>query len=193
MYFSISLYSPSEKTWTYKCINHRCVRQHHAVGRTNEKRIPFATCSMLCGGYTKIWPEPKKSYIGTSANSFWLMNVQYKIKTPYKNVESLLESAFSIFMDELHKIFHSSSSSSNDERSTSSSTVRLNKDERETDLASSHGSKKYNNNHSTINIFLYVLKTSDIHLSLSSDECYNITLTREFNKTILNASIDLLF
>jgi hypothetical protein len=142
---------------------------------------------MLCGGYTKIWPEPTRSYIGTSANSFSLMNVQYKIKTPYKNVENLLESAFSVFMDELHKIFHSSSASASDDGSTSSSTTRLYKDERQTQLefASSHSSKKYNNNHSTVNIFLYVLKTSDIHLTLSTDECYNLTLTRKLLKAVL--------
>jgi beta-acetyl hexosaminidase like len=138
---------------------------------------------MLCGGYTKIWPEPTKSYIGTSANSFSLMNVQYKIKTPFKSVENLLENAFSVFMDELHKIFHSSSTSASDEGSTSSSssTTRLYKDERQSQLefASTHGSKKHNNNHSTVNIFLFVLKTADIHLTLSTDECYNLTLTRK--------------
>lgn len=130
---------------------------------------------MLCGGYTKIWPEPTKSYIGTSANSFSLLNVQYKIKTPFKNVENLLESAFSVFMDELHKIFHSSSSTSEE---GVSSTTRLYKDDRQSsDFASAH--KKPSNNHTAVNIFLYVLKTSDVHLSLSTDECYNLTMTRE--------------
>lgn len=129
---------------------------------------------MLCGGYTKIWPEPTKSYIGTSANSFSLLNVQYKIKTPFRAVENLLENAFSVFMDELHKIYHSSSASSSDE-----STTRLYRDDRQAssiDLASTH--RKHNNNHTTVNVFLYVLKTSDIHLSLSTDECYNLTMTR---------------
>lgn len=133
---------------------------------------------MLCGGYTKIWPEPTKSYIGTSANSFSLLNVQYKIKTPFRAVENLLENAFSVFMDELHKIFHSSSASSSDE--SGSSTTRLYRDDRQAssiDLASAH--RKHNNNHTTVNVFLYVLKTSDIHLSLNTDECYNLTMTRK--------------
>jgi hypothetical protein len=138
---------------------------------------------MLCGGYTKIWPEPTKSYIGTSANSFSLLNVQYKIKTPFKNVENLLESAFSVFMDELHKIFHSSSSSSEE---GGSSTPRLYKDDRQSsDYASAHR-KRSNNHTTTVNIFLYVLKTSDVHLSLSTDECYNLTMTRESLKSLLN-------
>jgi hypothetical protein len=137
---------------------------------------------MLCGGYTKIWPEPTKSYIGTSANSFSLLNVQYKIKTPFKNVENLLESAFSVFMDELHKIFHSSSSSSEE---GGSSTPRLYKDDRQSsDYASAHR-KRSNNHTTTVNIFLYVLKTSDVHLSLSTDECYNLTMTRESLKSML--------
>lgn len=135
---------------------------------------------MLCGGYTKIWPEPTKSYIGTSANSFSLLNVQYKIKTPFRAVESLLENAFSVFMDELHKIFHSSSAWSSDESSSSSSTTRFYRDDRQTaslDFASTH--RKHNNNHTTVNVFLYVLKTSDTHLSLNTDECYNLTMTRK--------------
>lgn len=128
---------------------------------------------MLCGGYTKIWPEPTKSYIGTSANSFSLLNVQYKIKTPFKAVENLLESAFSVFMDELHKIFHSSSPSSSDE-SSSSSTTRFYKDQA---VNSAH--RKQNNTHSTVNVFLYVHKAADVHLSLATDECYNLTMTRK--------------
>lgn len=151
------------------------MRQHYAAEKSNEKRIPFATCSMLCGGYTKIWPEPTKSYIGTSANTFSLLNVQYKIKTPFKNVENLLESAFSVFTDELHKIFHSSSMS--DE--SSSSTTRLYKDDRQSSLDYAQMHRKHSNNHTAVNIFLYVLKTSDVHLTLNTDECYNITITRK--------------
>lgn len=177
LFLSFHLLSPSEKSWTYKCINHRCVRHHYAAEKSNEKRVTFASCSMLCGGYTKIWPEPTKSYIGTSANSFNLLNIQYKIKTPFKNVENLLEKSFSVFMDELHKISHSSMVEENS--GVGSSTTRLYKDDRQSSLDYTSVHRKHNNNQTTVNIFLYVLKTSDVHLSLSTDECYNLTMTRE--------------
>lgn len=137
---------------------------------------------MLCGGYTKIWPEPTKSYIGTSANSFSLLNVQYKIKTPFKTVENLLENAFSVFMDELHKILHSSTSSTAANDESSSSTTRFYRDDRQWVDSSGVAYKKHNNNNNqtTVNVFLYVLKTADIHLSLTTDECYNLTMTRNF-------------
>lgn len=168
--------SPTERAWTYKCVNARCVRQHYA--NRNEKRITFPTCSMLCGTHTKIWPEPTKSYIGTSANSFNLNDVQFKIKTPFKNVESLLEGAFSIFLEEIKDISHSSERKT-EEVYKSSTTTTYNKEQH-----SSLENKKYTtsrrHNLTTVNIFLNVIKTSDIHLTLNTDECYNVTMISEY-------------
>ncbi|KAG5678977.1 hypothetical protein PVAND_008592 [Polypedilum vanderplanki] len=162
--------NPSEKAWTYKCVNQKCVRQHYS--NKNEKRVPFTSCSMLCGSYSKIWPEPTKSYIGTSANSFNLNDVQFKIKTPFKNVENLLESAFSIFMEEIKDIFHSSSDRKTEEVSKSSTTANYKE-------RSPLDTKHRRHNLTNVNIFLYVIKTSEIHLSLTTDECYNLTMINE--------------
>lgn len=129
---------------------------------------------MLCGTYTKIWPEPSKSFIGTSANSFSLSDVQYKIKTPFKNVESLLEGAFSVFMEEIKDIFHSSDVKTEEYDKTSTTSYNNNNNNKE-HLSSNKPSNK-RHNLTTVNIFLYVLKTSDIHLSLNTDECYNLTM-----------------
>jgi beta-hexosaminidase Fdl len=118
---------------------------------------------MLCGSQT-LWPEPTvKSLIGTNANSFRLTDVQYKVQTPFKNVESLMESAFSIFLEEIKQI-----------RSLRTST-RSYRD------ATYSGSRVEQTHHrrnlTTVNIYVNVIKTADVHLTLNMDECYNITMS----------------
>ncbi|XP_070499454.1 probable beta-hexosaminidase fdl [Chironomus tepperi] len=172
---------PIERTWTYKCVNQRCVRQHYSSSNNNnEKRIPFSTCSMLCGSYTKIWPEPTKSYIGISANSFSLNDIKFKIRTPFKNVESLLESAFSIFLEEVKTIVQSFNGKVDElnNKGTSSTAKSQNSKEHSTTDRSYHSSHR-RHNLTNVNIFLHVLKTSDIHLTFNTDECYNLTLINE--------------
>lgn len=164
--------------WTYKCVNQRCVRQHHSDNKI-EKRIPFTTCSMLCGSYTKIWPEPTKSFIGISANSFSLNDIQFKIKTPFKNVEGLLESAFSIFLEEIKTIIHSFNGKIEELDRKSSTAVYGNHINKEHPSTHKSFSSHRRHNLTNFNIFVYVLKTSDIHLTFNTDECYNLTMISE--------------
>jgi beta-acetyl hexosaminidase like len=163
--------SPPERTWSYKCINHRCVRQHYA-GR-DEKRTTFLTCSMLCGPQT-LWPEPSiKSLIGTNANSFQLSDVRYKVQTPFKNVESLMESAFSVFVEELKQIVHASGGKTTDDVLRTST-----RSYRDSSFSSSStASTSHRRNLVNVNIYVNVIKTADVHLTLSTDECYNITMS----------------
>lgn len=166
-------HSPPEKTWSYKCVNHRCVRTHYS--NKDEKRTTFLTCSMLCGSQT-LWPEPSiKSLIGTNAVSFHLNDVQYKVQTPFKNVENLMESAFSVFVDEVRQIKHASGGSSSDDEPKSST-----KSYRESPYSSSTRAGNFvspKRNLTTVNIYVNVVKTADVHLTLATDECYNITMS----------------
>lgn len=170
-----ALRSPPERTWSYKCINQRCVRQHFPS--KDEKRTTFLTCSMLCGSQT-LWPEPTvKSLIGTNANSFRLTDVQYKVQTPFKNVESLMESAFSIFLEEIKQIRHASGGNVADDATTKSTTKSYR------DVTYSGSSSRMETmprprrNLTTVNIYVNVIKTSDVHLTLGTDECYNMTMS----------------
>lgn len=172
---SSSVLSPPEKTWSYKCMNHRCVRQHYI--NKEEKRTTFMTCSMLCGSQI-LWPEPTvKSLIGTNANSFRLTDVQYKVQTPFKNVESLMESAFSIFLEEIKQIRHASGGTASEDTTPRSST-RSYRDV----TYSSNGARIDTVSHprrnlTTVNIYVNVIKTADVHLSMHTDECYNMTMS----------------
>ena len=171
-------YSPPEKSWTYTCVNRRCVRKHYP-GK-GEKRTTFLTCSMLCGSQS-LWPEPTgKSLIGTSAKSFRLTDVQYKIQTPFKNVESLMESAFAIFLDEVRQIRRASGGSSTDDDAMRSSTMTYKDVTYQGSRNRAETSKYQRRNLTTVNIYVNVIKTSDVHLTLGTDECYNITMSSEF-------------
>jgi beta-hexosaminidase Fdl len=136
---------------------------------------------MLCGSQV-LWPEPTvKSLIGTNANSFRLADVQYKVQTPFRNVESLMESAFSIFLEELKQIKHAGGGKSTDDEIKSST-----RSYREVTGKAGGGSRSQESSTTTtnqrrnltnVNIYVNVIKTADVHLSLHVDECYNMTMS----------------
>lgn len=135
---------------------------------------------MLCGSQT-LWPEPTiKSLIGTNANSFHLNDVQYKVQTPFKNVESLMENAFSVFLEEVKQIRHASGGKTTDSDPYKTSTRSYK------DVTYSGGRPEpfstQRRNLTTVNIYVNVIKTSDVHLSLNTDECYNLTMSSEKKK-----------
>ncbi|CRK96298.1 CLUMA_CG009718, isoform A [Clunio marinus] len=172
--------NPPEKTWSYKCVNNRCIRTHYSS--KDVKRTTFLTCSMLCGSQT-LWPEPTvKSLIGTNANSFRLADVKYKVQTPFKHVESLMENAFSIFLEEIKQIRRASGGKEKSDEMKSST-----RSYRESTYAgiSSSSSREietpahYRRNLTTVNIYVHVIKTADVHLTMNTDECYNMTLSNE--------------
>lgn len=174
-------HSPPEKTWTYKCINQRCVRQHYS--NKDEKRTTFITCSMLCGSQV-LWPEPSiKSLVGINANSFNLNDVQYKVQTPFKNVELLMGNVFTVFLEEIKQIKRASGGmQAEDDIKTTTKSYRDSK------LSGSRveASSKERSNLTTVNIYVNVLKTSEVHLSLNTDECYNLTMSSKDSSSLLH-------
>jgi beta-hexosaminidase Fdl len=158
------------------------VRTHYS--KKDEKRTTFLTCSMLCGTQT-LWPEPSgKALIGTNANSFRLTDVQYKVQTPFKSVESLMESAFSIFLEEINQIRRASSGKSTDDDGLKTST-RSYKDVTYPGSKVEKSQTHHRRNLTTVNIYVNVIKTADVHLTLNMDECYNITMSSE-EETLFN-------
>jgi beta-acetyl hexosaminidase like len=136
---------------------------------------------MLCGPQT-LWPEPSiKSLIGTNANSFQLNDVRYKVQSPFKNVENLMESAFSVFVEELKQIVHSSGGKTSDFLPRTS--TRSFKDSSYSSVTSSTHRKNLVN----VNIYVNVIKTADVHVTLNTDECYNVTMSSKKKTSRSNA------
>lgn len=129
---------------------------------------------MLCGSQT-LWPEPTgKSLIGTNANSFQLNDVRYKVQTPFRNVEYLMESAFSIFLEEVKQIQHASGGRPNEE-TVKSSTKSYRDVAYSSSMASTSSMRR--RNLANVNIYVNVIKTADVHLTLNTDECYNVSMS----------------
>lgn len=168
----------SEKTWTYKCVNDRCIREHYLTQHYHEKRIPFLTCSMTCGG-PKIWPEPTgKVSMGSKSLTFFTENVKARIETPFEKVENLFRDAFVVFMDELRSIenidkedkTHEGENHAADGVATSNPTGARHTEE----------TSRCKPNHPCdidhLEIIVNIYKYPDIYLRHDTDESYNITL-----------------
>lgn len=144
---------------------------------------------MLCGP-SNVWPEPTiKSLMGTNSNDVILTDIQIKIKTPFKRVENLMENAFLVFLNELKQIEQSSDHLRNEESSSNinSKTVSVganNFDSNDKNANLYESVEKTRHHHrknlTSVNIFVDILKDPDIHLNLQTDECYNLTVMREY-------------
>lgn len=136
--------------------------------------------------------------LGTNTNDIRLNDIQIKIKTPFKRVETLMENAFLIFLNELKQFEQSSDisdttgkTSSGTDDSTSNKFVNS-KNDRQTVAFSSNSldnnvdnfdngrlSHNHKRNFTTLNIYVNIAKHPEVHLTLATDECYNLTVIRE--------------
>jgi beta-hexosaminidase Fdl len=171
--FSGFFFRPTERTWTYKCVNSRCVRSHH--NRDNgDKRVTFLTCTNTCSP-PNVWPMPSKPLIGTNSKNFLMQNVNYNVEAPSEVVENLMNGAIEIFLDEIKQISYANGakiepSTTRRSRSNKNSSPR-------TDVTV--GSHQYLNNLSSVRIAINVIKSTEVHLTLNTDECYNMTISND--------------
>ncbi|EAT36388.1 AAEL011517-PA, partial [Aedes aegypti] len=167
----------SEGTWTYKCVNNRCSA---FGGSTTGKRVPFLTCTMTCGPIN-IWPQPTgKASIGSKASRFRLSDVHFNVKTAHKPVEDLLWDAFRVFKEELRAVLVARGAGADE---ADSSTVTENGDAARGKGQQDVGAKvegsaakisRYDVDRFDVRI--NVLKSPEIHLTMQTDEGYNMTV-----------------
>uniref|UniRef100_A0A1Q3F2V3 beta-N-acetylhexosaminidase n=1 Tax=Culex tarsalis TaxID=7177 RepID=A0A1Q3F2V3_CULTA len=182
-----------EKTWTYRCVNNRCVRQHYIEqgdsessygGNTPGKRVPFLTCTMTCGPIN-IWPQPTaKATIGSKTSRFRLADVNVHIKAAAQPVESLLRDAFGVFKGELRAILVAHGATAEDGEVVAGSLVTESGNREPANGASSdskiHFYKPVDENRYDVDRFdvrITVLKSPEVHLTMQTDESYNLSVT----------------
>lgn len=140
-----------EENWTYECSKNRCIRKFH--GNIKEERVTFLSCSMTCG-IAKIWPKPLKSIVKKSTEKFNLANMKHQIITEFSNVAELLDKSVAIFTEDLKQIIISYVENVNN---------------------------TYNEMHAgnitTVVIRLHVTESDATLLTLSTDECYTLSIT----------------
>ncbi|XP_055610390.1 probable beta-hexosaminidase fdl isoform X2 [Uranotaenia lowii] len=193
--------SPPEKSWTYKCVNNRCIRQHYIDpldaesafgGATPGNRIPYLTCSMTCGPIN-IWPQPTgKTVIGSKTSRFRLGDVKVQVKASTPAVEQLLEKAFGVFKDELQAVLVAHGAHKVDENQSSSTTAEGGPDsdrgkpdsagapDKSSDTAKIHFYKPVDDHKYDIDKFdvrITLIKPSETYLTLETDESYNLSIT----------------
>lgn len=169
-------FRPTEKTWTYKCENDKCVRYHYLTETNGEKRVPFMTCSMTCGD-VNVWPHPTKR-VGVLSSSlrFSVESLQLKISTSFQEVERLYRKSFQVFLKELKQIqkvefFDHGKVAENVDKINPSEDTMSNKP------------SKCQKSHCDITNFIvevHIVKSGRVYIDLDTDESYNLTSTCKF-------------
>lgn len=168
-------FRPTEKTWTYKCENDKCVRYHYLTETNGEKRVPFMTCSMTCGD-VNVWPHPTKRVgVLSSSIKFSAENIQLKISTSFQEVERLYRKSFHVFLRELKQIqkiefFDHGKVADNFE------------DMKQTDGSADRNENKCQRSHCDIANFIVevqIVKSGKTNIDLDTDESYNLTSSGE--------------
>lgn len=135
------------------------------------------TCSNVCSS-PNIWPQPTiKAHIGSNYKSFQLQDVAYSVQTSFKNVEALMTGAIEIFLNELKQM-----SIANGAKFPETTTVKQSKADKSSAEVSviSHSTRR---NLPTVKVNVNILKSADTHLTMKTDECYNMTVTSNYNSS----------
>lgn len=148
---------------------------------------------MLCGP-PNIWPQPSiKTVLGSKLLKFSSSSFKLNVDTKFENVKNLFQNAFEIFKEEvknLEKPHHhgdkKDSSENNDENQHRKTLTHKNNNDVNivndisdnfVPLLATFTEQPHDVNNFEINI--RVSTYSDTYLTLSTDESYNLTLTRK--------------
>lgn len=139
------------------------------------------SCTMKCGA-ANIWPLPTgKSQIGSHSNKISPTMIKLDLRTQFKNVEAIYKEAFVIFQRELIALEKNGMKGVEEER-------KADVDANKNDVIETVGvtgddkkvNKKYAESLSNVELEVHILNSPDIHMTLDTDESYNLTITREF-------------
>lgn len=174
-------FSSPEKSWTYKCVNDKCVREHY---QTDEKRIPFMSCAMVCGSLN-VWPLPTiKASLSSRSLTFETTQMKFDVDTKFADAKQLLQNAYNIFLFDLKNLEGKTPTASN---GSNNSKNTANKDNEQmddgnkiadptmpTDAKKVHRSCDINK----IVINAEILNAPDVYLHMEVDESYELNVTR---------------
>lgn len=200
--------SPLEKTWTYKCVSDKCVREHYigehqnsggggGNGENGEKRVPFMSCSMICGG-PNVWPLPTiKTSLGTQSLSFQSHLMNLDIVTQFGEARTLLQQAYDILLADLRGLENSNKvvGTIADEPTTGGHEQQQQQQlhvDNSARRSSSGGSdrehfvdKDCDIKHVDIKVEISTIK--EVYLSMDMDESYELKIASKQNCSLFNA------
>ncbi|KFB48585.1 AGAP007080-PA-like protein [Anopheles sinensis] len=185
---------PIERTWTYKCVNNRCVRHHFVNGR-----IPYLTCTMTCGPIN-IWPQPTGSTsIGSKTSRFRLSDVRLKIVTDFPAVEQLLRDAYDVMRTELRGMMVAHGATLEEiegEAVGGGGDAEKRSSPRDPSVGKIHFFKLVSDKRYDVDAFevnIHVEKSPVTFLTLHTDESYNMSVTHSARVLIVKISANTFF
>lgn len=182
--FLIFLSSP-EKSWTYKCVNDRCVREHYQAG---EKRIPFMSCAMVCGSLN-VWPLPTiKASLSSRSLTFETIQMKFDVNTKFSDAKKLLHNAYNIFVFDLKNLEEkatsapsgSGSGSGSGKNAANNDNEQRGDGNRNADPTLPTETKEVHRNCDINKLVINaeILNAPDVHVHMEIDESYELNVTR---------------
>lgn len=110
---------------------------------------------MTCGS-TKLWPKPYKTDLEKSYERFKLTDIQYQIITDFSSVTELMHKTMAVFFEDLKQIISSAGGIVDDKDNVTNNI--------------------YWGNITTVIISIYVTESNETLLSLSTNECYSLSI-----------------
>uniref|UniRef100_A0A182YEG5 beta-N-acetylhexosaminidase n=1 Tax=Anopheles stephensi TaxID=30069 RepID=A0A182YEG5_ANOST len=190
-------------------------------GSSSGKRIPHLTCAMTCGPIN-IWPQPTgATTIGSKTSRFRLSDMHVKIVTRFEPVEKLLHEAYDVMRAEIRGVMVAHGASLEEiEGALPAGTVPVGLQPSATEQrpmatevndAATAGrrpstvdagvgkihffklvsDKRYDVDAFEVNV--HVEKSADTHLTLHTDESYNMTVTHSARVLIVKISANTFF
>jgi beta-hexosaminidase Fdl len=149
---------------------------------------------MKCGAL-QLWPQPTiKTTLGATSLNFKLDDVHLKLGSSFDAVNNLIKDAFVIFRREI-KVLENRNSNSNYDTHSNSNSIRDKEQRTKYETVNENSERDDETVHETtiyevksrvrhdisqVLVYVHVKKSSDIHLTLQTDESYNLTLNREY-------------
>uniref|UniRef100_A0A182JNH4 beta-N-acetylhexosaminidase n=1 Tax=Anopheles christyi TaxID=43041 RepID=A0A182JNH4_9DIPT len=188
---------------------------------TPGKRIPYLTCTMTCGPIN-IWPQPTgATTIGSKTSRFRLSDMRVKIVTKFEPVEKLLHDAYDVLQSEIRGSMVSHGATLEEiegavpagsvppgvqqlpvERPVATevndaATVGRSASASETSgVGKIHFFKLVSDKRYDVDAFevnVHVEKSGDTHLTLHTDESYNMTVTHSARVLIVKITANTFF
>lgn len=189
---SFYMFSPSERSWTYKCNGEKCIREHYnADNRFGEKRIPFMSCAMVCGD-SNIWPMPTgKTSLSTRSLTLRSADIAVHVETKFSEVERMFRLAFDIFMTDLRDLEGSLGAPVNGAASARGSSERQHDEKSSSKESGQNPDVSESGKHCDIknlDIRVMIDGSPNVYVSLDMDESYNMTVLSKYIVLLLKCA-----
>lgn len=161
-----------EKSWTYRCIGEKCVREHYYADDGIGKRIPFMSCAMICGE-PHVWPRPtNKTTLSSQSLTFDSDQLNIDVVTAFPEAKQLMLQAYEIFLYDLKLLEEKEAGidETNSELSNSDKKLKSNDNVSEWSTAKYCDIKR-------INIKAEISTIPEVFSHLDMDESYELNIT----------------